>query len=92
MSTTTVSLPLTETHEPTEVDQVAALIARAFESDVPVYPIGGGTSLGYGLPAKRDGWGLSLGGLTRVVDYPARDMTITVEAGMTMQALSDVLA
>ena len=57
-----------------------------YASGTPVYPIGGGTSLDFGLTAAQPGIGLSLAGLDRVVDYPARDMTITVEAGITMDA------
>jgi glycolate oxidase FAD binding subunit len=57
-----------------------------------VYPIGGGTSLDYGMPATTPGIGLSLGGINGVVDYPARDMTITVEAGITMATLAETLA
>ncbi len=34
---------------------------------------------------------LDLSEMNGVVEYPARDMTITVEAGMTLQALTDVL-
>ena len=41
---------------------------------------------------RRPGIGLSLARLNRVIDYPARDMTITVEAGITMAALADTLA
>ena len=44
------------------------------------------------MPAKQPGLGLSLAGLNRVVDYPARDMTITVEAGIRMAELADTLA
>ena len=60
---------------------------EAFDESTPIYPIGGGTSLDFGLPAADTGIGLSLLGLNRVVDYPARDMTITVEAGITIDAL-----
>jgi glycolate oxidase FAD binding subunit len=34
---------------------------------------------------------LDLSTLNTVVDYPARDMTVTVESGMTLQALGDLL-
>ncbi|MEQ8789415.1 MAG: FAD-binding oxidoreductase [Pirellulaceae bacterium] len=91
MSTTEL-LPITETLSPDTPQDVVAAVKDCFESETPVYAIGGGTSLGYGLPAKASGVGLSLGKLNRVVDYPARDMTITVEAGITMQALKATLA
>jgi glycolate oxidase FAD binding subunit len=69
-----------------------AAVCEAFESRTPVYPIGGATSLDFGLPPKGQGLGLSLAKLDRIVDYPARDMTVTVEAGVTMQSLTERLA
>ena len=43
-------------------------------------------------PPKSAGIGLSLAKLDRIIDYPAGDMTITVEAGIRMQALAAALA
>lgn len=68
------------------------MVRQAYETATPVYPIGGGTSLGLGLVPADPGIGLELSGLSRVIDYPARDLTVTVEAGMTMAALADLLA
>jgi glycolate oxidase FAD binding subunit len=59
---------------------------------MPIYPIGGGTALDFGLPAKAPGVGLSLTGLSQVIDYPARDMTVTIEAGIRVEELRKVLA
>jgi len=91
-STATENLPLTETFEPADQAELADVVRRAHASRTPIYPLGGGTSLGFGLVPKSPGWGLSLARLNRIVDYPARDMTITVEAGITMSALAEVLA
>jgi glycolate oxidase FAD binding subunit len=85
-------LPITETKSPADAAGVIDAVRAAFEAEAAVYPIGGATSLDFGLPARRSGIGLSLAGLNRVVDYPARDMTITVEAGLTMSKLADTLA
>jgi glycolate oxidase FAD binding subunit len=85
-------LPLTETVAPADQAALAEAVRAAFVAGTPVYPIGGGTSLGYGVTPRQPGLGLSLAGLTRLVDYPARDLTITVEAGMTIAALSRRLA
>jgi len=85
-------LPLSETHAPASQDEVAEVVTRAAAAETALYPLGGGTGVSFGLPSRRSGWGLSTSQLNRVVDYPARDMTITVEAGITMQALSDLLA
>ncbi|MFT5524377.1 MAG: glycolate oxidase FAD binding subunit, partial [Pirellulaceae bacterium] len=57
-----------------------------------MYPLGGQTSLYFGLPAKVEGVGLSTVELNNVIDFPARDMTVTVEAGITMSKLAETLA
>src|SRR6187397_806995 len=85
-------LPIKTVQEPASQEEVAAIIRDAYEKTTPVYPIGGGTSLDFGLPAKEPGQGLSLGRLNRVVDYPARDMTVTVEAGVKMKDLAELVA
>jgi len=85
-------LPLTETVSPADEAAVAAAVRDAHRNRTAIYPIGGGTSLDYGVRPSKPGIGLSLGGLNRVVDYPADDMTITVEAGTTVAELSRVLA
>jgi glycolate oxidase FAD binding subunit len=85
-------LPVSETLAPADGDELAATVRACYGDDLAVYPIGGGTSLDFGLPPKKPGVALSLAALGRVVDYPARDMTVTVEAGATMAQLADLLA
>lgn len=92
MSVALGSLPIESTANPSSTDELAAIVREAHDSGTPVYPTGGKTALSYGMPAKRLGIGLELAGLNGVIDYPARDMTITVEAGITMRALTDALA
>jgi glycolate oxidase FAD binding subunit len=86
------ALPIKQTLSPADPQELAAAVADAHARETPLYPIGGGTSLDFGLPAKENGVGLSLEKLNRVIDYPARDLTVTVEAGLTMRALADLLA
>jgi glycolate dehydrogenase FAD-binding subunit len=90
--TITDLLPINDTLRPASQDELAVAVREAFESGTPLYPVGGGTSLDFGLPAKAPGQGLSLSKLNRVIDYPARDMTVTVEAGVTMKTLADLVA
>jgi glycolate oxidase FAD binding subunit len=92
MSIASDRLPLTETLTPADQAEAAALVRQAYEDETPIYPIGGGTAIEFGLPTRLPGLGLSLAGLNRVVDYPARDMTITVEAGIRMAELIARLA
>jgi len=86
------ALPLTETAEPADQNAVESAIASAYEAGTPVYPVGGGTQLGRGARATEPGLGLALRKLNRVVDYPSRDLTITVEAGVTIADLEQILA
>ncbi|MEX0820034.1 MAG: FAD-binding oxidoreductase, partial [Pirellulaceae bacterium] len=92
MSTVSDTLPITETLTPGDAAELAEVVRDCYVSETAIYPIGGGTSLDYGSPAKREGIGLSLAHLDSVVDYPARDMTITVGAGITMHALAEILS
>ena len=57
-----------------------------------VTPLGGKTALRCGYPLRRQATELDLTGLKQVIDYPARDMTITVEAGIRVRELQRTLA
>jgi glycolate oxidase FAD binding subunit len=92
MPATIDTLPLRETRRPADEAELAAVLREAAASGTPVYPIGGGTRVGLGCPAVEPGWGVSLEGLQRLIDHAADDMTITVEAGMTVDRLAEVLA
>lgn len=85
------NLPIAESWTVKSESEVVDAIKAANENSTAIYPIGGGTSLDYGLPAKVDGNALELVGLNGVIDYPARDMTITVGAGITMAELHATL-
>lgn len=56
-----------------------------------VCPVGGRTALHCGAAVNADVV-VATSELTRIVDYPARDMTITVEAGLRIDALQSTLA
>jgi glycolate oxidase FAD binding subunit len=85
-------LPLCETIAPADQAAVAEAIRGAGGRQMAVYPLGGGTRIEYGAAPTQPGIGLSLAELNRVVDYPAADLTITVEAGLTIAELSGRLA
>ena len=54
-------------------------------------PVGGRTALQFGYSATDPVTIIATGGLSRVVDYPARDMTVTVEAGLRVEELQKLL-
>lgn len=92
MAKSAETAPFLEAVVPLDQPELAEIVRRAHDTITPIYPRGGGTRQAFGLPAKRPGIELSLANLTRIVDYPARDMTITVEAGITLQSLAVILA
>lgn len=86
-----VELPLKMTVKPESDDALQNVLAIAENHQSVLYPVGGGTSLDYGCPAQSDGLGILMTDLNEIVDYPAKDMTITVGAGITMSKLSKIL-
>lgn len=65
---------------------------RATPVGEAIFPVGGRTRLDLGNPPIRSGRAVDLRSLQRVIDFPARDMTVTVEAGMTAAELQAMLA
>lgn len=92
MTTGADSLPISDLRTAGDQSSVVESIRDAIAAGHAVYPLGGQTSLDYGLAPSREGIGLDLTGLDRVVDYVPRDMTITVEAGIRMAELAKTLA
>ncbi len=79
------------TDRPTTRDELGAIVADRVSEGQAIYPQGGRTALDYGGTPRAPGVAIDLRGLDRVVDYPAADMTITIEAGVTLEALRKIL-
>jgi glycolate oxidase FAD binding subunit len=77
---------------PETVDALRQTVVERVAQGHALYPQGGRTALDYGNPARDPGVAIDTRALCRVIDYPASDMTITVEAGLTLAALRAVLA
>lgn len=82
-------LPLVQPQTAAEVGEV---VRRAVAEKQAIYPLGGRTQLDLGLPPTRPGFAVDLRALSQLIDYPARDMTITVQAGITLAELQKRLA
>lgn len=85
-------LPLIACDRPASLDALCELVKRRADAGQPLYPEGGGTARDYGRTPRRPGVKVDVRSLDRVVDYPAADMTITVEAGLTIAGLQSILA
>jgi len=80
------------TERPGSVDELREAVKRRAAEGSALYPQGGATALDYGGIPGRPGVAIDLRGLDRVVDYPAADMTVTVEGGITLSALRALVA
>jgi glycolate oxidase FAD binding subunit len=83
------SLPLLR---PASVGELGALVRDHVARGQALFPVGGRTMLHVGLPLSRPGSATDLTGLAQVIDYPARDMTVTVQAGIRVAELQRLLA
>ena len=78
--------------KPSSVDAVAEVMAWAHRAGVGVYPSGGRTATQLGNSPARPGIALDLTGLNRVIDFQPADLTVSVQAGVTLAQLNEVLA
>ena len=79
---------------PADTAEVAAVVRACMAAGVAVVPQGGNTSMVGGAVPAEDGSEvvLSLARLNRVLALDALDMTLTVEAGVTLKAAQDAAA
>ncbi|HMC65898.1 MAG TPA: FAD-binding oxidoreductase [Gemmataceae bacterium] len=77
---------------PSTVPELGGFVCRIAAQGQAIYPIGGGTMLHLGLPPTKPGVAVDLRTLNQVIDYPARDMTVTVQAGIAIAKLQELLA
>jgi glycolate dehydrogenase FAD-binding subunit len=78
--------------EPGTAQELAEILRLSNAAGLAVIPRGGGTKLGWGNPPLRADLVLSTARLNRVLDHAWADLTVTVEAGCTIQTLQQTLA
>ena len=76
---------------PPDIDHLSRAMAAAHEHETAVAPRGGGTRVDLGNPPERLDVVVDVSGLDRVVQHNPADLTATVEAGMTMDSLRNIL-
>jgi glycolate oxidase FAD binding subunit len=78
--------------QPATRQEVAQVLQWASAERLAVCPWGGGTQMALGNPPRRVDLVLDLRRLDRLLDFQPADLTVTVEAGMTLDALQAALA
>lgn len=77
---------------PFTVEQLSTVARFANEHELRLTPRGGGTQMQWGGPLSHVDILVDLSALNRIIDYQPADMTITVEAGCTLNTLQRILA
>lgn len=86
------SPPVHDEFTPATTDELRRFVAEnAAGPKRPLYPLGGRTAMHLGCEPTAPGVVVSTANLNRIVDYPARDMTVTVEAGVRLADLQAAL-
>jgi glycolate oxidase FAD binding subunit len=78
--------------EPGSEQEIAKVLACANEAAIQVIPRGAGTKLAWGNPPTHADLILSTVRLNRILEHAWADLTVTVEAGCTIQRLQQELA
>jgi glycolate oxidase FAD binding subunit len=78
--------------EPGTEGELAEVLRLSNEAGLAVIPRGGGTKLGWGNPPARADLILSTARLNEIIEHAWADLTVTVEAGCTIQRLQETLA
>ncbi|WP_298815806.1 FAD-binding oxidoreductase [Chloroflexus sp.] len=77
---------------PGSLEELSQVVARLAAEPVAMVPWGGGTQQTWGRPPARPFVVVETNRLNRILDYTPDDLTISVEAGITLDALRAALA
>src|SRR5260370_25448221 len=77
--------------DPGTEKELAEVLRLSNEAGLAVIPRGSGTKLGWGNPPSRADLILSTARLDEIIEHAWADLTVTVEAGCTLQQLHDTL-
>jgi glycolate oxidase FAD binding subunit len=78
--------------EPGTETELGEVLRLSNEAGLAVIPRGGGTKLGWGNPPARADLILSTARRTTIIEHAWADLTVSVEAGCTIQRLQETLA
>jgi glycolate oxidase FAD binding subunit len=76
---------------PASVEEMSQAVRIANQADVAVIPWGGGTRMGIGFPPRAADLVVRTERLNEIVEYEPADLTVTVQAGITLGALQERL-
>jgi glycolate oxidase len=77
---------------PGRTEEVQSIVDLARENKIPIYPRGAGTNLCGGCIPLKQGMVLSFQRMNKVLDVDTENLTATVQPGVVIQELNDLVA
>jgi glycolate oxidase len=77
---------------PKRTEEMVQIAEIAFKYEIPIVPFGGGTGMGGGVTAWKGGIMVETKGMNQVLEIDEKNFTTTVQAGITIWELNEVLA
>jgi len=77
---------------PKTTEEMAKIAQIAYQYEMPIIPYGGGTGMGGGVTAWKGGIMVETKGMNQVLEIDEKNFTVTVQTGITIWELNEVLA
>jgi glycolate oxidase len=77
---------------PRTTEEMVRMTQIALQYGIPIVPFGGGTGMGGGTAAWKGGVMVETKGMNQVLEIDEKNFTVTVQAGITIWELNEVLA
>jgi len=77
---------------PKTTEEMAQIAQVAYKYEIPIVPYGGGTGMGGGVTAWKGGIMVETKGMNQVFEIDEKNFTVTVQTGITIWELNEVLA
>jgi glycolate oxidase len=77
---------------PKTTEEMVHIAQVALKYEIPVVPFGGGTGMGGGIAAWKGGIMVETKGMNRVLEIDEKNLTATVQTGITIWELNEILA
>jgi len=77
---------------PRDTEEMVKIVQVALKYELPVVPFAGGTGMGGGVVAWKKGILVETKGMNRVLEVDPANMSVTVQAGITIWELNEKLA
>ena len=77
---------------PRATEEMVQITRIALQYGIPIVPFGGGTGMGGGTAAWKGGIMVETKGMNQVLEIDEKNFTATVQAGITIWELNEVLA